>query len=147
MKTKHELHAITKAVATNAAPYELSQKRRNSLAQRIMSRIGGPAPKGTETLRREEGQWVHVMDRVTMKVLRQDSKGNNHTVLYRLQAGAVFPSHFHDQEEECYVIEGDIRIGGHVLVAGDWHLAKPGFDHPTIESRHGALLLVRSQID
>ncbi len=147
MKDQSEFAALDAAVAESSLTHELSQERRNAMARKIMTTIGGvPAPLGTETLRHHEGEWEELMDRVEMKVLRQDPDGNNHTVLYRLAPGAVFPSHSHTQEEECYVIEGSIGIDGHIVRAGDWHLAKPGYEHPTIVSDTGALLLVRSQI-
>ena len=140
--------ALDAALADNSVTHELSQERRDSMSKKIMARVGGgPAPVGTETLRHNEGEWLPLMDKVEIKVLRQDAAGNNHTVLYRLAPGAVLPAHEHSQDEECFVLEGSIGIDGHSVRAGDWHLAKAGYIHPTIVSDTGALLLVRSQIN
>lgn len=80
------------------------------------------------------------------KVLRLDRAANSQTVLIRMQPGASLHAHAHTQEEECYVVEGEITIGTHHLRAGDMHMAAAASHHDVISTRTGALLMVRSEI-
>ena len=143
---KDNIEIISEAMANNITPRPLSSDRQQNMLDKIQQRINSTPPNGTETIRADEGGWENVIDLVQMKILRRDERNKNQTVLYRLQAGAVFPCHTHSQEEECLVLEGELIIDNHFLFAGDWHLAKPGFEHPEIKTNSGALILVRSEI-
>ncbi len=55
---------------------------------------------------------------------RNDRKGG--TTLLRLAAGATFPEHVHPAGEEVFVIHGRIRVGEHLLEAGDYLFTPPG---------------------
>jgi anti-sigma factor ChrR (cupin superfamily) len=56
--------------------------------------------------------------------------------------GTKYPEHNHTGPEECYVLEGSIRVGDNVLKAGDFHHADPGSHHGELVSDDGALLLL-----
>ena len=60
----------------------------------------------------------------------------------RCSRGAIYKSHSHDIDEECLVIEGDLRYGDFVLRAGDYHVAAPGTHHPAGTTAAGCLLHV-----
>jgi len=135
------------AIAGALKPRELTPERQMALRARILAWLKDtPAPAGTITIRAGEGDWIGIDPLVEMKLLRRDYQHNNQTALWRLKPGAVVPSHPHTLEEECMVLEGEIRIGDHSVRAGDMHIARPGYDHPTIRSEIGALLLVRAEI-
>jgi quercetin dioxygenase-like cupin family protein len=55
---------------------------------------------------------------------RNDRKGG--TTLLRLAAGATFPEHAHPAGEEVFVVHGRIRVGRHLLEAGDYIFTPPG---------------------
>ena len=60
-----------------------------------------------------------------------------------MQAGATYPQHGHDgQDEEIYIIEGDLVIGELTLNAGDFHLARASRVHPMHLSRTGCVALI-----
>lgn len=80
------------------------------------------------------------------KVLRINRVAGNQTALVRFAPASWLEQHTHTQEEECLVLEGEIKIGSHVLRAGDMHVAQPGTRHAPVHSVRGALLLVRSDI-
>ena len=61
---------------------------------------------------------------------------------FRAQPGAEFPAHHHDDDEEAYVLSGDLSFDDLVLGAGDYHLARPGVRHPVGRTRRGCMLLV-----
>lgn len=127
-------------------PAELSAERKQVMYDRLLQRIDPPAPDGTYTIRANEMKWTNVCPGIEMKVLRKDTKANNQTALWRLQAGAVFPRHGHSVEEECLVLEGEIKVGDHVVRKGDMHIVKKGEKHPDTTSEHGALLMIRAQV-
>ncbi|MFL5101028.1 MAG: cupin domain-containing protein, partial [Xanthobacteraceae bacterium] len=64
------------------------------------------------------------------------------TYLIRGQPGARLPSHEHDDDEEIYVLSGDLTMGTLTLRAGDFHLARRGVQHPTATTAAGCMLLV-----
>ena len=137
------LTAISQAVKA----LEPSPDRKAAMRARIFNRLkDAPPPEGTATIRAGEGGWIEVMPLVEMKLLRRDPVNNNQTALWRLKPGAIVPCHAHRLEEECWVVEGEIKIGDHYVRQGDMHIAQPGYDHPPIESACGALLLVRAEI-
>jgi quercetin dioxygenase-like cupin family protein len=139
--------AICGAIAAAIHPHELAQARRAGMREQVMQRIAAPAPPGTHTVRaRDSSGWVAVDDKVSIKVLRMDRPNNNQTVLIRMLPGGVIVPHRHNEEEECLVIEGEIEIGSHLVLAGDMHIASPGAEHAPITTRTGALLMVRSEI-
>ena len=59
--------------------------------------------------------------------------------------GALFPAHAHDDDEEAYVLSGDLAFDDLVLNAGDYHLARPGVRHPVGRTRGGCMLLVTAK--
>jgi len=133
-------------LAEGLEPAELSSSQRARMRQRILERALAPAPDGTFTLRASEPGWTAVTERVEIRVLRRDVARGDQTILIRMQPGSVIDAHAHNLDEECYVIEGEIEIGGHCVRHGDMHVARAGTKHQSIRSRAGALLLVRAEI-
>jgi anti-sigma factor ChrR (cupin superfamily) len=138
--------AIAQQMAAAVQPAELSQADRDAMHGRIMRTIRDGAPPGTVTTRAADMRWVAAGPGVEVKVLRVDRERNDQTVLIRMQPGAEVVGHGHTQEEECWVLEGEITIGDHRLGRGDMHVARPGALHAPIHAPHGALLLIRSEV-
>jgi anti-sigma factor ChrR (cupin superfamily) len=133
-------------MAAALLPADLPQSQRDAMLGRIMRQIDDEAPPGTVTIRSAAMQWQSAGPGVEVKVLRMDRSRNDQTVLIRMQPGAVVVGHRHTQQEECWVIEGEIFIGSHRLGQGDMHVAGPGVVHPLIHAPHGALLMIRSEM-
>ena len=125
----------------------LPPDRHAQLRSRVLTQAPRASPAGTITLRAEEGAWRSLAPGVTMKVLRVDRVAGNQTILIRMSPGAVVAGHQHSQEEECFIVDGEIRIGNHRLCAGDMHVACAGSIHEPIASPTGAVLLVRAALD
>lgn len=89
------------------------------------------------TLRCEDGDWIDVGPGIRMKILHQNRELRRHTVLFEAEPGAVYPAHDHPQDEECYVLSGDLVVGEEVLTAGDFQLAPAGTRHPDLTTRGG----------
>jgi quercetin dioxygenase-like cupin family protein len=137
---------LAQRMAAAIAPAELAQADRDAMHGRIMQRIRDEPPPGTVTIRAADMRWVAAGPGVEVKVLRTDRERKDQTVLIRMQPGAVVVGHRHTQEEECWVLEGEVLIGSHRLRQGDMHVAQPGVVHAPIHAPHGALLMIRSEI-
>ncbi len=86
--------------------------------------------------------WQPFMDGIELKVLHAAEASLSY--LLRLQPGAVLPGHRHPQDEECVVLEGELRIGDVLKVgAGSYHLARAGALHAPITTDTGALIFLR----
>jgi len=116
---------------------------------RIKARIATeakPAPNaahpGSRTVRAAEGKWEFMAPGIERKVLSFDRVRKRVTLLIRAQAGAEFPAHDHDEDEESYLLSGDLSFGDLLLNAGDYHLARPGERHPVARTKGGCMLLV-----
>jgi anti-sigma factor ChrR (cupin superfamily) len=100
-----------------------------------------PAPAAL-TVRAGEGRWRTIAPGIERKMLWADGPHGRVTYLVRGAPGAVLPEHEHDDDEECYVISGDLSFGPLTLNAGDYHLARRGMRHPPATTRAGCLLLI-----
>lgn len=97
---------------------------------------------GSRTVRASEGKWEALCPGIERKVLWFDREKKRITFLIRAQPGAEFPAHQHDDDEEAYVLSGDLSFDDLVLGAGDYHLARPGVSHPVGRTKGGCMLLV-----
>jgi len=136
------LEAIVEAI--HAPP--LPVVRQDAMHARLLERLDPPPPEGSRTRRAEAMSWQTVLPLVEIKILHQDHECNQQTALWRLRPGAVVPAHRHTAVEECFVLEGAIRVGDHRVRQGDLHIAQPGCLHPEIICETGALLLIRAEI-
>lgn len=146
--TTHVLdEAALSAMVQAVAAQPLAPQRRQALREQLLARLDdASAPEGSYTIRATAGEWVEITPLIAMKMLRLDRQQKNQTALWRLQPGAVAPAHFHTQEEECMVLEGEIRMGRHTVRQGDMHIALLGSADPPITTERGALLLVRAEL-
>jgi quercetin dioxygenase-like cupin family protein len=76
-----------------------------------------------------------------LKRLYEDEARGEKTWLMRIEPGASAPSHDHDEFEQFYVLEGDIRDDNGSMQAGDFVCRPPGEMHWTA-SDSGALVLL-----
>ncbi len=100
--------------------------------------------KGLLTVRSDEGRWMKIARGVSMKNLYADKKSKTHSFLLKLEPGSSLPEHQHFADEECMVLEGEVRLGDVVVRAGDYHLAPRGVAHGRVSSKTGALLFLRA---
>jgi len=128
----------------NGAP--LSDTDKSRIKNRLFSRIRSSTLSEATTIRAKQGSWLKINEKVSVKILRQDSETNSQTALWKLDAGATIPSHTHPVEEECYIISGSVNFDGHQLNAGDFEIFPAGLDHGEMQSVSGALIMLRSDI-
>lgn len=79
-----------------------------------------------------------------MKVLFEDSANEMTTLLIRMGAESIYPTHRHKGVEEVYVLEGELLVEGVELGAGDFCLSQPESIHQSTYSKSGCLLVVKT---
>ncbi len=97
---------------------------------------------GTITRRNGEGVWIDAAAGLKIKIMHEIPELKRFTFLAKLEAGAEYVDHDHDQDEEIYMIEGDLIIGDIILGPGDFHIARAGKHHPTHRTRTGCLCMI-----
>ncbi len=114
----------------------------------IEARIRGRGVElpGTFTVRAGSGEWIEASPGLRIKMLNQIESAGRQTFMAELSAGAEYVDHDHDQDEEIYMISGDLIIGELVLYAGDFHVAKAGKHHPVHRSRTGCLCIISQAV-
>ena len=79
---------------------------------------------------------------IFVKVLRYDNATRRApTILLKFEAGASYPAHNHPGGEEIFVLDGEIRVGGDRLRAGDYLFTAPDNKH-AVHSETGCTILV-----
>lgn len=126
------------AAATDTADAALIARVRRT----VLHRIALASTQQHLTVRAGPDGWQALLDGVECKVLHE--AGDVLSYLLRLAPGAVIPGHRHPIDEECIVLEGELRIGEQlVLHAGDYHVGRADVLHAPISTPTGALIFLR----
>lgn len=132
-------------LAEGIAVETLPPARKDAVWLSILKQLPMQEPAGTMTRRADESTWIRCLPGVDVKVLYVDEARQTQTALWRMQPGAVLPAHMHSIDEECLVLEGEIRTNEFIVRKGDFHVGFAGQVHCDIHSDSGALLLIRSE--
>ncbi len=133
---------IVRIAAAAQVPDVASQRLANRVRSRVMRQIAEASLHLHATVHAHENTWHAFVEKIEFKLL-------NHTdgvasYLLRMQPGAVLPAHRHAIDEECVVLEGELRIGNQLLLkAGSFHLARKDVPHTDITTDTGALIFLR----
>jgi anti-sigma factor ChrR (cupin superfamily) len=111
---------------------------------RLMSRVAAwQSLKPLADLHPYDSPWMHGgAPGVEIRQLFRDGQTGRSTMLVRMEPGATFPAHHHADDEQCYVLKGDIRWGDVVYEEGDFVVMAKNTTHPEIRSVTGNLLLI-----
>jgi quercetin dioxygenase-like cupin family protein len=111
----------------------------------IEAQLDAPIPlaDGSVTIRAEDDLWVTVREGLDRKYLFRDEAKGVESFLLRYAPGTRVGAHTHTSVEECFLLEGDLRLGDVDMKPGDFHAALPGTEHSSGLSVGGAILLVR----
>jgi len=96
------------------------------------------------TVQADAAQWQPFGPGVQLKVLHE--AGGLMSYLLKLAPGASLPAHRHPCDEECVVLEGELRIGELVVPAGGFHLARQHSLHDRITTVTGATIYLRGAV-
>lgn len=95
----------------------------------------------------DEGAWEPTgVEGIEVRSLFVDPANNRMTALFRMAPGTTYIPHRHDGAEECYVVEGDLRVGDVVMHAGDYQHAAEGSIHGEQSTENGCVLLISSSM-
>ena len=83
---------------------------------------------------------------VEARPLYVDPAADRAMMVVRMQPGAAYPSHTHAGDEDCYVIQGDLKVGDVRMNAGDFKRSPVGSVDPIQSSENGCLLLIVSSL-
>jgi quercetin dioxygenase-like cupin family protein len=73
--------------------------------------------------------------------------GGEAALLYRASAGAQVPSHGHQRDEECLMVEGEVFLDDVLLCTGDYQLAPAGTAHAGVSTDTGGLIFAHGDLD
>jgi len=131
-------HAQRPADAASDADAALAARVRS----RLMGRIAAEATPGHVTIAADQPSWRTFLPGIDCKVLH--TSGDTMSYLLRFAPGAVLPAHHHPVDEECVVLQGELRIGANLTVAqGGFHMARAGLPHDAITSDAGCVIYLR----
>ena len=146
MKDLDEINQILTTTLGGEGQFTATEVPRARMFDNIKKRMHADAPAGTYTINPEVLDWEPFDQGIDRKLLVPDTGDGTETAIYRLQPNAKFLTHEHTHQEACWVVEGEILVGDHLVQAGDMHVAEVGYEHPEICARTPALLLIRSQV-
>jgi anti-sigma factor ChrR (cupin superfamily) len=161
--------ARTTARLTLAAP-EIAPDPR--LWTRVLERIRARAPRGAAASRRPTQVWKSWtaaeetdappddgllradaseadfeptgIEGIEVRRLAVDRAKDQVTMLVRMAPGTAYPAHRHGGAEECFVVEGDLRVGDLHMRRGDFQRSESGTLHPIQSTDGGCVLLIVS---
>jgi putative transcriptional regulator len=68
-------------------------------------------------------------------------------MLVRAEKGVTYPSHRHVEDEEMFMLAGELRFGEKVYRAGDYIRSERGSVHSSSETLTGCMFLIRASLD
>jgi anti-sigma factor ChrR (cupin superfamily) len=83
---------------------------------------------------------------IEARQLYVDATQDRATFLVRMAAGTSYPAHVHGGPEECFVVQGDLKVGDLIMKAGDYQRAEPGSTHGVQSTERGCVLLLVSSL-
>ncbi len=140
---------VLNTVGDSLAPETMPASRKKALFGKIMAQIdqtAAPEKFDYVTVRAGDGDWIRLTPKIEKKILFVDHQRNMETYLLRAEAGAEMPGHYHEQNEYCIVLEGDVSFDDIALSAGDFHFAPQGSWHGAASTRGGALVYLEGAI-
>jgi len=96
----------------------------------------------SRTLRANEGEWIVLAPGVRFKELHRNASLDRWTILVDAEPGATFPSHEHAQDEEIFMISGDLSFDNVELRPGDFHFSPKGSLHAAHRTRSGCRCII-----
>ncbi|MGE0385733.1 MAG: cupin domain-containing protein [Gammaproteobacteria bacterium] len=131
------------AIAAALAPVAPAREAAAALKRRILHAARGVAG-AAQVVRARQRDWVKLGPRVAICLLREEPGSRSY--LLRIEPGGRLPAHDHDQDEECYLVEGEVTIGDDLhLAAGDYQFVPAGARHPQMHSVQGCIAFIRGQ--
>ena len=115
----------------------------------IWNRWTSSRPTELQTIPASDEEWQETaIPGIAIRSLHVDQERDLVTMLVRMQARTAYPRHRHAGDEQCYVLEGDLRVDDNtVLHAGDFQLAPADSVHGVQSTEGGCTLLITCSLD
>lgn len=143
-----ELRKVAGLIGFSAEPVAPPTGLRDKVLAAIKPKMPGLLHGASDLviLRSEDMDWQPHPSAAGLRVkpLFVDRKRGYLTTLLKMEPGAVYPAHTHEDVEEIYVIDGEVELQGTAMGPGDYCRAEPGSRHEIGYSKTEALLLVLS---
>lgn len=128
----------------NTAPEQM-QNLRDRVMQRVDDDIANAA-QSFITVRDQEGAWIEIAPKIKKKLLYLNPETGTESYLLKAEPGAETPAHFHEHDEHCVVLDGELTFGDGIhLEAGDYHFAPKGSEHGMARTDVGALVYIQTR--
>jgi anti-sigma factor RsiW len=134
---EQRLGTIAAALPAEPPPADLKAK--------LNRRLDSEALPDGFVRRAADADWTQIGPGLHCRMLKHDERGVG-SALFRLAAGAVIPPEFHEHDEECLVIEGDLIVDNLHLAAGDYCCVRKSGRHGIITSQGGAVFLLIGEV-
>ena len=132
---------VTLALAELTRGPEPPATLRAALLARVTA--GDALPPGFSVRSAAVDTWrPHPVPGIRMQVLSINERSGYATLLLDVQPGTRFPPHFHDGDEECFVVSGSIVTLGRRLGPGEFIHADAGTAHSELYTEEGARVLL-----
>jgi anti-sigma factor ChrR (cupin superfamily) len=107
----------------------------------------GAAPGGFAFVPSQSADWEKTdIEGIETRRLFADPANDRVTMLVRMAPGTSYPGHVHGGPEDCYVLEGDLRVGELTMRKGDFQRAEKGSRHVRQSTEGGCVLLLVSSM-
>ena len=130
------------------AVLDTAPERMRHLHDRVMQRVDDDIANATQpfvTVRSDGGQWIEIAPKIKKKVLYANPETGTEAFLLRAEPGAEAPSHVHEHDEHCLVLEGELSFDDIYLKAGDFHFAPAGSEHGIARTDVGVLVYIQTR--
>ncbi len=125
---------------------DVDSRQMQRLRDRVMLRVDediADLPQPFITIRSAEGDWLQLGAGIKKKILFSNPNDGTESYLLQVEPGVTIPTHFHELNEHCMVLEGDVSFGDLHLEAGDFHFAARGSQHDALRTETGVLLYIQ----
>jgi len=93
------------------------------------------------------GDWEPIdIEGIRVKRLYSDPANDSVALLIQMDPGTEYPSHRHAGPEHCYVISGELSVGGVNLKTGDYQVANTESVHTVTRTVNGCTILIISSM-
>jgi anti-sigma factor ChrR (cupin superfamily) len=117
------------------------------LRDRLAARLAAPGAdwRPAAEIRKGAGVWKPTgVPGIDFQLLYADPKSGLGTYLLRMAPGSRYPAHRHFDNEQCLLLEGDLRWGAVSYQAGDFLVSGDGSVHPEVTTQGGNVQLIIS---
>ena len=136
---------ILAALSVAQAPAAARDPAIERVRGRLMKRVADDSTRLHDKLDANEGEWRRFLPGIDRKVLHVGAGVMSY--LLKFEPGAVLPAHRHPVDEECVVIQGQLRIGHDIeLGPGGFHrVDKDVLDAPST-TETGCVIYLRGAV-